>query len=161
MNTHWLWFLFQLEHREEIPVFDQIEVYFIFQLLELKKVWGKEVGKQDSLLVSLSHEVVRNDNFFTQEHFELPFFTKSSHLSAVIIVSAWSWTQIMSHASESFNFIEKWGTNSYKKLRTITLDHAVRLGTSSGIPSVCLELDRDVLLVRVRTSSKTRTLIWR
>jgi len=51
--------------------------------------------------------------------------------------------------------------NSYKKLRTITLDHAVRLGTSSGIPSVCLELDRDVLLVRVRTSSKTRTLIWR
>ena len=50
--------------------------------------------------------------------------------------------------------------NSYKKLRTIPIDHAVRLGTSEH-PSICLELDRDVLLVRVRTTSKTRTLIWR
>ena len=50
--------------------------------------------------------------------------------------------------------------NSYKKLRTIIIDHAVRLGTSEH-PSISLELDRDVLLVRVRTTSKTRTLIWR
>ena len=34
------------------------------------------------------------------------------------------------------------------------------LGTSEH-PSISLELDRDVLLVRVRTTSKTRTLIWR
>ena len=50
--------------------------------------------------------------------------------------------------------------NSYKKLRTIIIDHAVKLGTSEH-PSISLELDRDVLLVRVRTTSKTRTLIWR
>ena len=34
------------------------------------------------------------------------------------------------------------------------------VGTSEH-PSISLELDRDVLLVRVRTTSKTRTLIWR
>ena len=93
-------------------------------------------------------------------HFVYLFrFAKSSHTSDYCL--SLTLDSRAESSSESFNIIEKLGTNSYKKLRTITLDHAVRLGTSSGIPSVCLELDRDVLLVRVRTSSKTRTLIWR
>lgn len=49
---------------------------------------------------------------------------------------------------------------SYAELRTIHIDHAVKLGTSEQ-PSLSLDLDRDILLIRIRTTSKTRTLIWR
>jgi len=50
--------------------------------------------------------------------------------------------------------------NSYRLLRTIPIDHAVRLGTTEQ-PSLSLDLDRHILLIRVRTTSRTRTLIWR
>ena len=48
----------------------------------------------------------------------------------------------------------------HRLLRTIPIDHAVRLGTTEQ-PSLSLDLDRHILLIRVRTTSRTRTLIWR
>ena len=64
------------------------------------------------------------------------------------------------HTRVRLESVTLFDNTSYKKLRTIEIDHCVKLGTSEQ-PTISLDLDRDILLIRVRTTSKTRTLIWR
>ena len=64
------------------------------------------------------------------------------------------YTRIKLHRVELFD------NKSYVKLKSITLDHCIKLGSTES-PQLSLDLDRDVLLIRVKSSSKTRTLVWR
>ena len=64
------------------------------------------------------------------------------------------YTRIKLHRVELFD------NKSYAKLKSIPLDHCIKLGSTES-PQLSLDLDRDVLLVRVKSSAKTRTLVWR
>ena len=56
--------------------------------------------------------------------------------------------------------VELFDNKSYAKLRTIPIDHCIKLGSTES-PQISLDLDRDMLIIRVKSSAKTRTLVWR
>ena len=56
--------------------------------------------------------------------------------------------------------VELFDNKSYAKLKSISLDHCIKLGSTEA-PQLSLDFDRDMIVIRVKSSSKTRTLVWR
>ena len=56
--------------------------------------------------------------------------------------------------------VELFDNKSYAKLKSIPLDHCIKLGSTEA-PQLSLDFDRDMIVIRVKSSSKTRTLVWR
>ena len=64
------------------------------------------------------------------------------------------------HTRIKLHSVQLFDNKTYVKLKSIPLDYCVKLGSTES-PQVSLDLDRDVLLIRVKSSAKTRTLVWR
>ena len=59
------------------------------------------------------------------------------------------------------NTVTFYDSNTYEKLREFQIDQKIKSGSYGGC-KVSMDLDRDVLLIRIKMdSNKTKTLLWK
>ena len=57
------------------------------------------------------------------------------------------------------NSVTFYDNDTYEKLRTLVIDQKVKCGKDRGL--ITMDLDRDLLMIRIKENQRNRTLVWR